>query len=57
MVPNSLGLAELLQHYGTEEHKNYFLPNLADCTFISCFGLTCPNSSDTAVHINNYTNI
>ena len=27
MVPNSLGPAELLQHYGTDEQKNYFLPN------------------------------
>ena len=24
MVPNSLGPAELLQHYGTEEQKNYY---------------------------------
>src|SRR5690606_38913593 len=25
MVPNSLGPAELLTHYGTEEQKNYYL--------------------------------
>src|SRR5215510_10290006 len=28
-VPNSLGPAELLLHYGTEEQKNHYLPRLA----------------------------
>ncbi len=28
-VPNSLGPGELLQHYGTEEQKDYYLPRLA----------------------------
>jgi acyl-CoA dehydrogenase len=49
MVPNSLGPAELLQHYGTEEQKNYFLPKLADGTMIPCFGLTGPNNGSDAV--------
>lgn len=49
MVPNSLGPAELLLHYGTEEQKNYFLPRLADGTFIPCFGLTGPNNGSDAV--------
>lgn len=49
MVPNSLGPAELLQHYGTEKQKNYFLPRLADGTFIPCFGLTGPNNGSDAV--------
>lgn len=49
MVPNSLGPAELLQHYGTEEQKNYFLPKLSDGTFIPCFGLTGPNNGSDAV--------
>ncbi len=49
MVPNSLGPAELLQHYGTEQQKNYFLPKLADGTFIPCFGLTGPNNGSDAV--------
>jgi acyl-CoA dehydrogenase len=49
MVPNSLGPAELLQHYGTEEQKNYFLPKLADGTFIPCFGLTGPENGSDAV--------
>ena len=49
MVPNSLGPAELLQHYGTETQKNYFLPKLSDGTFIPCFGLTGPNNGSDAV--------
>jgi acyl-CoA dehydrogenase len=49
MVPNSLGPAELLQHYGTEEQKNYFLPKLADGSMIPCFGLTGPNNGSDAV--------
>ena len=49
MVPNSLGPAELLQHYGTEAQKKYFLPKLADGTFIPCFGLTGPNNGSDAV--------
>ena len=49
MVPNSLGPAELLQHYGTEDQKNYFLPHLADGSFIPCFGLTGPNNGSDAV--------
>ena len=49
MVPNSLGPAELLQHYGTEEQKNYFLPRLSDGRFIPCFGLTGPNNGSDAV--------
>jgi acyl-CoA dehydrogenase len=49
MVPNSLGPAELIQHYGTEYQKDYFLPKLADGTFIPCFGLTGPNNGSDAV--------
>lgn len=49
MVPNSLGPAELIQHYGTEYQKNYFLPKLANGTFIPCFGLTGPNNGSDAV--------
>lgn len=29
MVPNSLGPAELLLHYGTDAQKAYYLPRLA----------------------------
>lgn len=39
-VPNSLGPAELLLHYGTEEQKNHFLPRLAKGQEIPCFALT-----------------
>jgi acyl-CoA dehydrogenase len=49
MVPNSLGPAELLQHYGTEEQKNFYLPRLANGSFIPCFGLTGPNNGSDAV--------
>ena len=49
MVPNSLGPAELLQHYGTEEQKKYFLPKLSDGSLIPCFGLTGPNNGSDAV--------
>jgi len=49
MVPNSLGPAELLQHYGTEKQKDYFLPKLANGSMIPCFGLTGPNNGSDAV--------
>jgi acyl-CoA dehydrogenase len=40
MVPNSLGPAELLLHYGTDEQKKYYLPRLASGEEIPCFALT-----------------
>lgn len=40
MVPNSLGPAELLAHYGTQEQRDYYLPKLATGELIPCFGLT-----------------
>jgi acyl-CoA dehydrogenase len=49
MVPNSLGPGELIQHYGTEEQKRYYLNHLADGSFIPCFGLTGPNNGSDAV--------
>lgn len=39
-VPNSLGPAELLLHYGTEEQKDYYLPRLAKGLEVPCFALT-----------------
>lgn len=42
MVPNSLGPAELLYHYGTKEQKDYYLPRLAQGDEVPCFGLTNP---------------
>lgn len=47
-VPNSLGPAELLLHYGTEEQKNYYLPRLATGEEIPCFALTGPNAGSDA---------
>ena len=48
MVPNSLGPAELLLHYGTEEQKNYYLPRLAKGQEIPCFALTSPEAGSDA---------
>ena len=50
-VPNSLGPAELLMHYGTEEQKNYYLPRLARGEEIPCFGLTGPSAGSDATSI------
>lgn len=48
MVPNSLGPAELLLHYGTEEQKDHYLPRLATGKEMPCFGLTEPNAGSDA---------
>lgn len=48
MVPNSLGPAELLNHYGTEEQKKHLLPKLATGEEIPCFGLTEPTAGSDA---------
>lgn len=48
MVPNSLGPAELLVRYGTEEQKKKYLPRLANGDEIPCFGLTEPNAGSDA---------
>ena len=50
-VPNSLGPAELLMHYGTEEQKNHYLPRLASGEEIPCFGLTGPTAGSDATSI------
>lgn len=47
-VPNSLGPAELLLHYGTEEQKSYYLPRLAKGEEIPCFALTSPDAGSDA---------
>ncbi|MDF1684267.1 MAG: acyl-CoA dehydrogenase [Legionellaceae bacterium] len=51
MVPNSLGPGELLQHYGTEEQKDYYLPRLACGEEIPCFALTEPEAGSDATSI------
>ena len=48
VVPNSLGPAELLLHYGTEEQRKHFLPRLARGEEIPCFGLTGPRVGSDA---------
>ncbi len=48
MVPNSLGPAELLMHYGTEKQKDFYLPRLADGREIPCFALTGPFAGSDA---------
>ncbi|MBI5433099.1 MAG: acyl-CoA dehydrogenase [Planctomycetes bacterium] len=51
MVPNSLGPAELLLHYGTDEQKNFWLPRLANGTEVPCFALTEPGAGSDAASI------
>ncbi|MBE8576935.1 acyl-CoA dehydrogenase FadE [Vibrio sp. OPT18] len=53
-VPNSLGPGELLQHYGTEEQRNYYLPRLAEGKEIPCFALTSPEAGSDAGSIPDY---
>ncbi len=48
MVPNSLGPAELLLAYGTDEQKRHYLPRLADGREIPCFALTGPEAGSDA---------
>lgn len=48
MVPNSLGPAELLIHYGTDEQKKRLLPKLANGEEIPCFALTEPTAGSDA---------
>lgn len=48
MVPNSLGPAELLLHYGTDEQRQYYLPRLARGEEIPCFALTGPLAGSDA---------
>jgi acyl-CoA dehydrogenase len=48
MVPNSLGPAELLLHYGTQAQKDYYLPRLAQGLEVPCFALTNPEAGSDA---------
>lgn len=51
VIPNSLGPAELLAHYGTEEQKAKYLPRLASGELTPCFGLTEPTAGSDAASI------
>jgi len=48
MVPNSLGPAELLLHYGTNEQKEKYLTRLAQGLEVPCFALTGPFAGSDA---------
>ncbi|MEM1055862.1 MAG: acyl-CoA dehydrogenase [Bacteroidota bacterium] len=48
MVPNSLGPAELLSHFGTQEQKDHWLPKLATGEAIPSFALTEPGAGSDA---------
>jgi acyl-CoA dehydrogenase len=50
-VPNSLGPAELLLHYGTEAQKEHYLPRLARGEDVPCFALTGPRAGSDAASI------
>jgi acyl-CoA dehydrogenase len=51
MVPNSLGPAELLMRYGTDEQREHYLPRLASGAEIPCFALTAPEAGSDAASI------
>nr|WP_260680656.1 acyl-CoA dehydrogenase FadE [Thalassotalea sp. PS06] len=53
-VPNSLGPGELLQHYGTKEQQDYYLPRLVNGEEIPCFALTSPEAGSDAGAIPDY---
>lgn len=48
MVPNSLGPAELLMHFGTEAQRQHYLPRLARGEEMPCFALTEPGAGSDA---------
>lgn len=54
MVPNSLGPAELLLHYGTDDQKNHYLPRLADGRDVPAFALTEPSAGSDAASMTSH---
>ncbi|PCK29907.1 acyl-CoA dehydrogenase [Pseudoalteromonas piscicida] len=54
MVPNSLGPAELLLHYGTNAQQEHWLPKLASGEVLPCFALTSPEAGSDAGSIQDY---
>ena len=48
MVPNSLGPAELILHYGTDEQREHLLPRLASGEEVPAFALTEPPAGSDA---------
>lgn len=53
-VPNSLGPAELLLHYGTQAQRDHYLSRLASGEEVPCFGLTSPVAGSDAGAIADY---
>ena len=53
-VPNSLGPAELLMHYGSSEEKDKYLKRLAAGDEIPCFGLTSTKAGSDAQSIEDH---
>lgn len=51
LIPNSVGPAELLLHYGTPEQQTHYLPRLARGEEIPCFALTEPEAGSDAASI------
>ncbi|WP_420465899.1 acyl-CoA dehydrogenase [Panacagrimonas sp.] len=51
VIPNSLGAAELIIHYGTQAQKDDYLPKLASGEYVPCFGLTEPTAGSDAASI------
>jgi Acyl-CoA dehydrogenases len=51
VIPNSLGAAELIVHYGTQAQKDHYLPRLASGEYLPCFGLTEPTAGSDAASI------
>jgi acyl-CoA dehydrogenase len=48
MVPNSLGPGELIEKYGTDSQKDYYLSRLTKGEEVPCFALTGPTSGSDA---------
>ncbi len=57
MVPNSLGPAELLLHYGTEDQKNHYLPRLASGEDVPAFALTEPGAGSDAASMTSWATV